>query len=351
MASYKERVRGDLDRWIGEGLVPAASRQPILDSIAGSRRPDAVAALAMIGVLLAGAAIVAFVAANWDVIPRFARFGVLMAAFLAACAGAAWADWRRRPNLGNGLLTLAALIFAAAIGLTGQIFDIAGDPKAALMGAAGAAALLAVVGRSSGAGVAALVLASFGDFASPQTWWLLPGALLAGGLAWLWRSRPLTHAAAIGIALGVGPALWQSLHGDIWGWPSFAASAALALGALAGRLAAEHGRDEGRVYYGWLAWGALSFFVAASGGWEEQPSALLFLHRIAWLLLSGAVITLGRIDRHGGVVAVGVLSLIGAMIALMADLGLSLLTASMIFAIAAGLVLAVVWLMRGRRSA
>lgn len=351
MASYKDRVRGDLDRWIGEGLVPAASRQPMLDSIADNRRPDAVAALAMIGVLLAGAAIVAFVAANWDGIPRFARFAILMAAFLAASAGGAWADWKRRPHLTNGLVTLAALIFAAAIGLTGQIFDIAGDPKTALMGAGLAAGLLALVGRSSGAAVAALVLVAFGDFATPQTWWLLPGALLAGGLAWLWRSRPLTHAAAIGIALGVGPALWQSLHGSIWGWPSFAASAALGLAALAGRLVAERGRDEGRIYYGWLAWGALSFFVAASGDWEERRTALLFAHRIAWLLLSGATITLGRIDRHGGVTAVGVLSLIGAMIALMADLGLSLLNASVIFAVAAVVVLAVVWLMRGRRTA
>jgi uncharacterized membrane protein len=350
MASYKDRLRGDLDRWVGEGLVPQASRQPILDSVADSRRPDAVSALAMVGVLLAGAAIIAFVAANWSGIPRTVRFGLLLAAFLAACGGGGFADLRGRPNLRNGLLTLAAAIYAAAIGLTGQIFDIAGDPKTALMGAGLAAALLAVVGRSSGAAVAAMVLIGAGDFADPDTWWLLPAAGAGALLAVLWRSRPTAHAAAIGLILGAGMALSRlNPSHDLLEWHAFAASGLMALGALAGRFAAESDREEGRVFYGWLAWGTLAYFAMASGAWHDQ-TAVLVVHRVAWLLLSGAVLTLGRIDRHGGVMAAGVVSLIVAIMALMGDLGVDLLTASLIFAIAAIIILAVVWLMRGRRS-
>lgn len=351
MTSYKDRVRGDLDRWIGEGLAPAANRQAMLDMIPDSRRPDAAAALAMIGVLLAGAAIIAFVAANWDVIPRFARFAILMAAFLAACAGGAWASWRQRPNASNGLITLATLVFAASIGLTGQIFDIAGDPKTALMSAGLAAALLAVVARSSGAAIAAIVLIGFGDFAPPDSWWLLGAALAGTALAFLWRSRPMAHATAIALIPGLAKGLEHLIPSAFTlTWPSFLASALMALGAVAGRALAERGsREEGRVYYGWLAWGALAFFAAGSLDWRGV-TALLVLHRIAWLLLSGGVIALGRADRHGGVVAAGVLSLIGAIAALMMDLGLELMTASLIFAIAAVVVLTVVWLMRGRRT-
>ncbi len=348
MASYKERLRGDLERWVGEGLVPAASRQPMLDSVADSRRPDAVSALAMVGVLLAGAAIIAFVAANWNGIPRIARYSVLIAAFLAACLGGAWADRSGRPNARNGLITLAAAIFAATIGLTGQIFDIAGDPKTALMSAGLAAAMLAVVGRSSGAAVAALLLIGFGDFANPDSWWLLPAALGGTVLAVLWRSRPTAHAASIGLLVGSFVALIHlSPSHDIPSWQSFAASALMALGALAGRFGAERDREEGRVFYGWLAWGALAHFAAASGAWHEQTT-LMVVHRIVWLLLSGAVLTLGRVDRHAGVMAAGVVSLIVGIMVLMVDLGVDLLTASMIFAVAAIGVLAVVWLIRGR---
>ena len=348
MANYKDRLRGDLDRWIGEGLVPQASRQPMLDSVADTRRPDAVSALAMVGVLLAGAAIIAFVAANWNGIPRIARYSLLIAAFLAACLGGAWADRGGRPNLRNSLITLAAAIYAATIGLTGQIFDIAGDPKTALIGAGLAAALLAVVGRSSGAAVAAMVLIGLGDLADPETWWLLPTALGGAVLAVLWRSRPTAHMASIGLLVGSVIALIHlNMDHGIPSWQLFAISGLMALGALAGRFAADRGREEGRVFYGWLAWGALAFFVAASVKWHDQ-TALLIAHRIAWLLLSGLVLTLGRVDRHGGVMAAGVLSLIGAIMLLMMDLGVDLLTASLIFGVAAVVILAVVWFVRGR---
>lgn len=349
MASYKDRLRGDLDRWIGQGLAPAANRQAMLDMIPESRRPDALSALAMVGVLLAGAAIIAFIGANWDGIPRVLRFALLLAAFLAACAGGAWADWRGRPNLSNGLLALAAAIYAASIGLTGQIFDIAGDPKTALLGAGLAAGLLALAGRSSGAAVGALVLIGFGDFTGPESWWLLPAALAGGAVAFLWRSRPTAHAAAIALNVGVGEAIWQLTPGhNLWDPTAFLAAAILAAGAFAARFAAERDREEARVFYGWLAWGALFYFVAGASEWHGQ-TAILIAHRVAWLLLSGLVLTLGRIDRHGAVMAAGVVSLIAAMFALMADLGVGLLTASLIFAIAAVLVLSAAWLLRGRQ--
>lgn len=350
MASYKDRLRGDLDRWIGQGLVPESSRGAILDSVAESRRPDAVTVLGMFGVVLAGAAIIAFVGANWNGIPRLARFALLLTAFLGACAGGAWADWRARPNLSNGLIALAAAIYAAAIGLTGQIFDIAGDPKAALLGAGLAATLLALAGRSSGAAVAALVLIGFGDFAPPHSWWVLPASLIGGGLAWLWRSRPTAHAAAIGLCVGAGQALWQLAGHDLWGTPAFAVSGLMALAALASRAVAarEHEHEAANIFYGWLTWGALFFFLAGSADWRGQ-TALLVAHRVVWLLLSGAVLTLGRIDRQAGVMAAGVVSLIVAMFALLMDLGVDLMTASLVFAIAAAVVLAVVWLLRGRQ--
>src|SRR5690242_21667815 len=132
MASYRRRLEQDLDGWIARGLVSAENRAAILESVGEARRLDAATSLAIIGALMGGVAVIAFVAANWGAIPRIGRFALILAAFLAAGGGAAWASARGRPIAGHALLSVAALIFAAAIGLTGQIFDIAGAPSAAL---------------------------------------------------------------------------------------------------------------------------------------------------------------------------------------------------------------------------
>ncbi|HMP63596.1 MAG TPA: DUF2157 domain-containing protein, partial [Phenylobacterium sp.] len=89
MAGYKARLAKDLDGWIEAGLVPAASRGAILASAAEGRRLDAGAALAILGAVLAGLAVIAFVAANWDAIPRLVRFAMILGAFAAAVAGLA----------------------------------------------------------------------------------------------------------------------------------------------------------------------------------------------------------------------------------------------------------------------
>lgn len=64
MANYRSRLEDDLDDWIAAGLVPAENRAAILAGIADTRRLDAATALAAIGAFLAGAAVIAFIAAN-----------------------------------------------------------------------------------------------------------------------------------------------------------------------------------------------------------------------------------------------------------------------------------------------
>ncbi|HRK64867.1 MAG TPA: hypothetical protein PLN53_10765, partial [Terricaulis sp.] len=105
-------------------------------------------------------------------------------------------------------------------------------------------------------------------------------------------------------------------------------------------------RPFASIFYGWFAWGALLFF--AIGGympWVNGGEDSGFGHRMAWLIASGALIALGRFDRHLLVTAIGVLSLISAICGLLADLGLDLLASAGVFlvcaiiALIAGLVL------------
>ncbi|WGM39114.1 DUF2157 domain-containing protein [Caulobacter sp. NIBR1757] len=347
MASYRERLTADLDRWIAAGLAPAENRQAMLDMTAEPRRLDAATTLALVGVVFIGAAVIAFVAANWDGIPRIGRFAILLVAFLAAAGGGAWTGARGRPNASNGLLTLAAALFAASIGLTGQIFDIAGDPKTALLGAAAGAGLLALVGRSSGALIAALLFVGMADFESPETFWLMPASVVGVATAWLWRSVPAAHAAGLAFAIGV----WLTadrLTPDQVNHAVVGVSASLAL-AVAAFLAGgrrQGGRQEATIFYGWWVWAALAAFAGVAV-WNAGDTVKV-VHRGVWLLISGAVLALGRHERHALVTAAGVVSLMAAVAAVLFDLGLDLIYAAMVFGAAAVLVLGAGWLLRRR---
>jgi len=353
MAGYKERLGRDLDRWIEAGLVPPGSRAAILESVPDARRPDAAVALVWVGAVLFGLALVAFIAANWEVIPRLVQFVLVLGLFAAAAAGAAWCSAKTRPNAANVLLALAALLFAAAIGLTGQIFDIAGDPRTALCASGVVAAALALAGRSSGAGVAALIFFGLGDFqagapfdwdSSPNVPWLLAASPLAAAVAIRWRSAPLAHAAAVGMAIASvwlagklhvkdAALLWFTLGG-----------AALAIG---GRWLRQRGLAFGAVFYGWFAWLAMAYFIVAGADHEE---GLGLVHRLAWLVIAGALVAAGRHDRLGAITVLGVLALIGGVSALLSDLGFGLMTAAGVF-LAASLLAAVTGLALRRRPA
>src|SRR5262245_57539993 len=97
MEAYKDKVKEDLDRWIGAGLVYAGNRDAILASIPDARRLDAATALAWLGGVLMGVAVIAFVAANWEVTPKLVRFAILIAAFLGFAGAGAWAAHKQRP--------------------------------------------------------------------------------------------------------------------------------------------------------------------------------------------------------------------------------------------------------------
>ncbi len=353
MASYKERVAEDLDRWIAAGLVPGDQRSAILATIPDARRLDAATALAYVGGLLFGIAVIAFIAANWDGMPRLLRFAVLIAAFLAFAGSGAWASHKARPVLTNIALMIASLVFAASIGLTGQIFDIVGDPRTAAYASGVAAFALALAGRSTGAATVGLVFIALGDF-TDRSWfsgidsdapWMLIAAPLGAYLAMRWGSAPLAHASALAIIYCFG---WFAGRTEQEASVLLFLSIILAAMAMAARYLHAQERKFAAVFYGWFTAAALIFFaIAGYLPWFGNSSSdgAGIMHRIVWLAASGGVLALGRFDRHTLVSAIGVISIIVAIFALLSDLGLDLLAAAGVFlvcaviALVAGLVL------------
>jgi uncharacterized membrane protein len=343
MAGYKERVKSDLDRWIAGGLVAGDKRDAILATIPDARRLDAATTLAYVGAVLFGIAVIAFISANWDVMAKLARFVILLAAFLAIAGVGAWAVHRERPILSNIALLIAALVFAASIGLTGQIFDIAGNPKAASYGAGIAGFALALAGRSTGAAIVGLVFVALGDITGHEWFsgahgdapWMLAFAPLGAFLALRWGSAPLAHVSALAIIYCFG---WFAARTQ--GDAAVFFFLSIGMGAMAAGARWLYGQDRqfAGVFYGWFAWGALVLFAMA--GYlplfgESGHNTAGMAHRLVWLAASGALTALGRYDRHALVTAVGVLSLIGAVSALLIDLGLDLLAAAGVFMLCA----------------
>ncbi len=356
MASYREKVSADLDRWIAQGLVNADKREAILATLPQARRLDAATALAWVGALLLGVAVIAFVAANWDALSRFARFAILIAAFLVAACGGAWASRAERPILTNILLMVASLIFAASIGLTGQIFDIAGEPRDAQHAAGVAALALALAGRSTGAAIVGLAFIALGDFdgagwfgnADSDVPWMLVAAPLGAFLALRWSSAPLAHASALAIIYCFA---WFAGRADDDAAIHFFLSIALGAMAAAARWLGAQDRAFATVFYGWFTAGALIFFAIAGyvPMFGDGANAGL-VHRVIWIAASGGVIALGRFDRHALVTAIGVISLLIAIFATLSDLGLDLMAAAGVFLVCAVIALIAGLALRRRKA-
>jgi uncharacterized membrane protein len=349
--AYRKRLERDLDRWIAAGHVPAERRGAMLDMVEDPKRLDAATALAWIGALLLGVAIIAFIAANWDGLPRIIRFALVLGLFAACIGAAAWTAHRNRPGASNALTMLAALVFAAAIGLVGQIFDIAGKPSHALIGSGVAGAMLALAGRSTGAGLAALLLIALGDAqlgGDGQLLLTLGAGVLAAIAAWSWKSAALAHGASLALFFGAGWTIAQ-LDDGASGWFLIASVVAAGVAAAARWRWRSGDADVFSVFFGWFVWIALAFLVAA--GVEGGVGAQKIPHRLAWLAAAGGVIALGRHDRHAMVTAGGVIFLIGAVATLLMDLGVDLMTAAALFGVCALIALAGGFILRRRAKA
>lgn len=107
---------------IGDG-EPAASRGEVDERTTLVSR--AVSIIGVMGALLVGLGIIIYVAANWDVIPVWARVSMLVG-LTAATNVAGWLLLARfdYPRVGVALLVVGALAYGAAIHLVAQIYHV-----------------------------------------------------------------------------------------------------------------------------------------------------------------------------------------------------------------------------------
>lgn len=199
MASYVSNVKAEIARWQNEGLIDPqiASR---LSADIEARRPRSISFGGVIGALagiLLAAAILLFVAANWEAFPRLVRVGLLFVLIAAGYVGGAVTKLRGAVVWGESLFMIAAASFGASIALIGQMYHLSGDEVQAIAIWAAGTAFAAAMLRSPILTVGSVLLAAAWMVATSNgVWnstlpsvWFLPAALVLWVLSF-WTGSP-----------------------------------------------------------------------------------------------------------------------------------------------------------------
>ncbi|SDT95607.1 DUF2157 domain-containing protein [Stappia sp. ES.058] len=177
---YRRQLESDLPRWIEAGWIAPEGAAEIRKELGadGAGRFRLPLLLAGIGAICIALALVAFVAANWEAIPRPAKLGgiaVLLLASHAVAAGFAARGWR---SVADITTLFAVLVFVAGLSLVGQMYHLPVDWQAG--------SLIVVVGALAAAWVCASKASAL--------------VATVAAVVWLfWRDDPLQLASIDGV--------------------------------------------------------------------------------------------------------------------------------------------------------
>lgn len=194
MASYLSNLRTDVARWRQAGLIDAATGEALLHD-AQARHGRGIsfgAVLSVLAATLVGAALLLFVAANWEAFPRMGRVILIYAGILIGYMGGATLKSKGHVGLGEALWLLAAVAFGAGIALVAQMYQLSGDEAQAILVWCAGTMLAAIVLRShpltvgatllSGAWLVMVTMASGRGHHVPVSWLALAALLWAVSL-------------------------------------------------------------------------------------------------------------------------------------------------------------------------
>jgi uncharacterized membrane protein len=287
--AYRQRLDADIARWENEGIITVTTAEAIRGALRPAPQGVTVASVvAIVGGLLIAAAFLAFIAANWTVIARPYRFGILLAGIAAAYIIGAWCDREVRPHLADLSVAVGSIVFGSAIALVGQMYHLGDDfAGGMLLLASGALAAAALTG-SQGALAVALVAGSMwsGMRVSEYSDIHLPFIgfwLIAAFLAVVWNAAPSRHLVALAAV-----AWWlEAGYGfDRSGYvaPIFAVAAGFSLMLGAGLALASRGSEQSAAFgltlshYGALALAmTLAALIAIGYGPSSSASISVFV--------------------------------------------------------------------------
>lgn len=213
MTGYTNKVKRDIARWLEAGLIDARTAGVLSSDIErnGAGRINFGSVLSMMAAALFAAAILIFIAANWQDFPRLMRVGLLFALIVLGYVGGAALKMRGQDGYAEAVWVVAAASFGASIALIGQMYHLSGDEKQAILIWCAGTAFAAAVLRSSALTVGAVLLAVTWLLMSAWDHWSLRDlpfsyllmAIALYALSFWTRSAPARQLVALSISLFV----------------------------------------------------------------------------------------------------------------------------------------------------
>jgi uncharacterized membrane protein len=212
---YRRHLEADLVKWVADGVISGDIAQSIRKARFGEEAASRLPAIfAMLGALMLAASVSAFVAANWQEIPRLVRLVGILAIIAGCFFPALLLERREMPNGADAAITLATLCFGAGVALVGQMYHLPTDwPAGAMLIAIGGLAAAALTGKNGPLVIAFVAMTSWscGRFDAWQWrdihWSFLllfvPGFLLALGR----DNRLLAHTAILAFSVWLATVL------------------------------------------------------------------------------------------------------------------------------------------------
>lgn len=348
MWGYERRLTRDIARWQSAGWVSADGARLILaDAAKGGSFLSLAPVLATLASVLMGFAVISFVAAHWDEMPKLLRLGVLFGGLWASYGLAGFFGTRGMKGFSDAAVLLAVAIFGGSIMLISQMFHIDGHPPDGILlwwiGALAAGVVLA----SNPA--LALTMALVGLWAFLETdqrghvfWPFLIGwALVAAAFAWR-QWRPGLHLSGLALSafvISLGYTLKQGHeHGTV---------ATIGLLACAAGFAGERIQPAwAALWRGAIQYGAIIAFAALMALQfveHTQVRELIFLAAITLGLLLG-LIWYGLLSENRALLWLGYLgfsieifSIYMKTVGTLLDTSVFFLVAALLVAVLAGL--------------
>ncbi len=245
MWGYRKRIDRDLVRWREAGWVTPEGEAAIRRDVEqGIRTLGLANALAILSAVLIGFAVMSFVAANWQEMPRVLRLGMLAVSLWVSYALAAVLARRGMEGFAHAAVLLGVGLLGGAIMLISQMYHMDGNvADAILLWAAGA--FVAGVGlRSNPALAFAMVLVTYWGISEAlrldTVFWpfLGPWALVSAAFYWQ-RWRPGLHLSGIALTGFIVSLGYRLNDGHAHGLVVMAGLAVMAASLVGERLKAE----------------------------------------------------------------------------------------------------------------
>lgn len=194
-----------IDRWQTQGLLDKETAERLHQDVKANSNGFGIGGvLAVLGALLLGAALIMFIASNWDIIPRIWRVVLILTVLWGGYLGGAWLQQRGKDNPGDmlagifapALYLISAITYGAGIALVGQMYHMSGDLTTAALAWGVGVLIAAILLRAPILCAAALGIGGFYLYTVVQE--LGGGVNMVSSYRWV---LPLYIAACVGTML------------------------------------------------------------------------------------------------------------------------------------------------------